>query len=36
MGRHAGDRVRANDPFMTIIVLALLALLAATCLLAGL
>jgi starch synthase len=36
MGRHADDRVRANDPFMTVIVIALLALLAATCLLAGL
>jgi hypothetical protein len=34
MGRHAGDR--ANDPFMTVIVIALLAVLAAVCLLAGL
>jgi hypothetical protein len=36
MGRHEGDRVRANDPFMTVIVIALLLLLAMTCLLAGL
>jgi hypothetical protein len=36
MGRHAEDRARANDPFMTTVVGLLLLLLAAVCLLAGL
>jgi hypothetical protein len=35
MGRHEEIRARANDPFMTTIVCALLLLLAAVCLLAG-
>jgi hypothetical protein len=36
VGRHAESREPANDPFMTVIVGALLLLLALVCLLAGL
>jgi hypothetical protein len=35
-GRHAERRVPANDPFMTMVVGALLLLLVLVCLLAGL
>jgi hypothetical protein len=35
MGRHQSDRAPASDPFMTVVVCALLLLLAMVCVLAG-